>query len=41
MSVFGGAVGFPLPAIGEDREEEVMTRGQLAQDLTIFNDGKE
>jgi hypothetical protein len=41
MSAFGGAVGIPLPAIGEDQADEVMTRGQLAQDLTIFNDGNE
>ena len=41
MSAFGGAVGLPLPAIGEDRADEVMTRGRLAQDLTIFNDGNE
>lgn len=38
MGIFGSAVQFPLPPIGEGREAEVMTRGQLAQDLTVFND---
>ena len=37
MGAFGTAVGFSLPAIGEGREETVMTRGELAQDLMIFN----
>ena len=41
MTIFGNAVQFPLPAIGEGREAEVMTRAQLAQDLMIFDAGEE
>ena len=40
MSVLGAAVGMEIPAIGEGREEENMTRAQLAQDLTLFDDGQ-
>ena len=36
MSAFSAAAGMPLPAIGEGREADAMTRGQLAQDLTVF-----
>ena len=38
MSAFGAAVEMELPAIGAGQEELVMTRGQLAQDLKIFDD---
>ena len=38
MNAFGAAAGMPLPAIGEGRETEVMTRAQLAQDLMIFGE---
>ena len=40
MAAFGAGVQMPLPAIGEGRTEEVMTRAQLAQDLTMFDDGQ-
>ena len=38
MDAFGTAVGMQFPAIGEGQEETVMTRGQLATDLTIFEE---
>ena len=40
MSIFGNAVQMPLPAIGDERNDEVMTRAQLAQDLTLFDGGE-
>ncbi|MBQ8072156.1 MAG: insulinase family protein [Clostridia bacterium] len=40
MSVFGSLVGMEFPAIGDGQEDAVMTRAQLAQDLTIFDDGQ-
>ena len=38
MSAFGTAIGMQLPAISEGRDAEAMTRGQLAQDLMMFNE---
>ncbi|MBR2603266.1 MAG: insulinase family protein [Clostridia bacterium] len=40
MSAFAAVTGMQIPAIGAGQEENVMTRGQLAQDLTMFDDGQ-
>ena len=40
ISSFAAGVGMELPAIGAGQEENVMTRGQLAQDLMMFDDGQ-
>ena len=37
MSAFGTAAGIEVPAAGAGREDAVMTRGQLAADLMMFN----
>lgn len=38
MSTFGAVVGMELPTAGAGREDTVMTRGQLAMDLMMFNE---
>ena len=40
IAAFAAGVGMELPAIGAGQEENVMTRGQLAQDLMMFDDGQ-
>ena len=40
MSAFATVTGMQIPAIGAGQEENVMTRGQRAQDLTMFDDGQ-
>ncbi len=37
MAMFGAGIQMELAAIGEGRADEVMTRAQLAQDLTMFD----
>lgn len=38
MNAFGAAVGMSFEPIGAGMETETMTRGQLAQDLTVFGE---
>ena len=41
MSGFAAVTGLELPALGTgENGEAIMTRGELAQDLTMFDDGQ-